>query len=191
MKKFFEGNPAEYFKEMSDKQLKDYPELAALKGCKQSPVHHPEGDAWVHTMQVVDAAWQVHEQAENPEGFLLSALLHDVGKPATTTEDPEKGIRSIGHEAAGVEPAINFMKRNGFDDPELMDYVEAMIKSHMQPRQLYEQQVKQKTYNKMFNRVPSPQDLILLSLCDNTNNQDLTSQMAVALQEALAAYEAS
>lgn len=32
-----------------------FPELAALVGCGQSPVHHPEGDVWVHTLQVVNA----------------------------------------------------------------------------------------------------------------------------------------
>src|SRR5690242_3569870 len=31
-----------------------FPELKALAGCEQEPEWHPEGDVWVHTLQVVD-----------------------------------------------------------------------------------------------------------------------------------------
>ena len=33
-----------------------FPELRALSGCPQEPEWHPEGDVWVHTLQVVDEA---------------------------------------------------------------------------------------------------------------------------------------
>ena len=33
-----------------------FPELQALVGCPQEPEWHPEGDVWVHTLQVVDQA---------------------------------------------------------------------------------------------------------------------------------------
>src|SRR5207244_2035767 len=33
-----------------------FPELAALAGCAQEPEWHPEGDVWVHTLQVIDRA---------------------------------------------------------------------------------------------------------------------------------------
>ena len=33
-----------------------FPELHALVGCPQEPEWHPEGDVWVHTLQVVDQA---------------------------------------------------------------------------------------------------------------------------------------
>lgn len=33
-----------------------FPELDALVGCPQEPEWHPEGDVWVHTLQVVDQA---------------------------------------------------------------------------------------------------------------------------------------
>src|SRR5205814_6631178 len=33
-----------------------FPELQALAGCPQEPEWHPEGDVWVHTLQVVDEA---------------------------------------------------------------------------------------------------------------------------------------
>ena len=33
-----------------------WPELRALAGCPQEPEWHPEGDVWVHTLQVIDQA---------------------------------------------------------------------------------------------------------------------------------------
>src|SRR4051812_3912692 len=33
-----------------------FPELCALVGCPQEPEWHPEGDVWVHTLQVIDQA---------------------------------------------------------------------------------------------------------------------------------------
>ncbi len=35
-----------------------FPELKALVGCIQEPEWHPEGDVWVHTLQVIDQARQ-------------------------------------------------------------------------------------------------------------------------------------
>ena len=37
-------------------QLRFFPELDALRGVEQDPEWHPEGDVWVHTLMVLDAA---------------------------------------------------------------------------------------------------------------------------------------
>ena len=37
-------------------QLRFFPELDALRGVPQDPEWHPEGDVWVHTLMVLDAA---------------------------------------------------------------------------------------------------------------------------------------
>jgi tRNA nucleotidyltransferase/poly(A) polymerase len=54
------------------------PEIVALKGCQQSPDHHPEGDVFVHTMLCLS-----HLTAGCTETLGLGVLLHDVAKPAT------------------------------------------------------------------------------------------------------------
>ncbi len=51
--------------------------LLPLEQVKESPKHHPEGDALYHSLQVFDLA---REELPYDEEFLLAALLHDVGK---------------------------------------------------------------------------------------------------------------
>lgn len=51
--------------------------LLPLEDVKQSPVHHPEGDALFHSLQVFELA---RDARSYDEEFLLAALLHDVGK---------------------------------------------------------------------------------------------------------------
>ena len=47
-----------------------FPEVQQLIGVVQSPLHHPEGDVWNHTMLVLDEAAKLRGDAENPLGFL-------------------------------------------------------------------------------------------------------------------------
>ncbi len=63
-----------------------FPELKALDGCPQEPEWHPEGDVWVHTLQVVDQARQRIDDLAHPQqiAIMLGALCHDLGKPKVT-----------------------------------------------------------------------------------------------------------
>jgi poly(A) polymerase len=54
------------------------PEITAMKGCEQSPDHHPEGDVFVHTMLCLS-----HLPPACTETLALGVLLHDVAKPLT------------------------------------------------------------------------------------------------------------
>ena len=54
------------------------PEVAAMVGCEQNPVHHPEGDVFVHTLLLLKGLTKGCSVT-----LALAALLHDVGKPAT------------------------------------------------------------------------------------------------------------
>lgn len=61
-----------------------YPLLYKLIGCPQPVESHPEGDAWEHTLMVVDVAAILRSQAKFPEIFMFAALIHDIAKPQTT-----------------------------------------------------------------------------------------------------------
>ncbi|GAB4207678.1 MAG: hypothetical protein OHK0022_36230 [Roseiflexaceae bacterium] len=94
-----------------------YPQLAALQGCPQDPRHHPEGDVWTHTLHVCAAAARIAEReqhkGEERALLLLAALCHDLGKPATTVQSPDRRIRSLGHAEAGVGLAEAFLTQIG------------------------------------------------------------------------------
>ncbi len=59
-------------------------ELSLLLNVKQNPTYHNEGNVYIHTMTVLDAASSLREDAENPYYFMLSALCHDFGKVKAT-----------------------------------------------------------------------------------------------------------
>ncbi|MBF0260677.1 MAG: HD domain-containing protein, partial [Magnetococcales bacterium] len=72
-----------------------FPELAALKGQVHTPIHHPEGDAFEHTLWVLERATRLSADTT----IRFAALCHDLGKGLTPeTELP----RHIAHEKRGV-----------------------------------------------------------------------------------------
>ena len=81
--------------------LQFYPPLADLVGCKQSPFHHSEGDAFEHTCLAVDRMADICNR-ENVQGedrlvLIYAALLHDTGKPACFRLDAGGQITTRGH----------------------------------------------------------------------------------------------
>ncbi|WP_420332635.1 AAA family ATPase [Roseibium sp.] len=83
-----------------------WPELGALDTCPQDPIHHAEGDVGTHTRMVVEALvasphWRSAD--ENDRSCLFwAAVLHDVGKPATTKHEEEGRVTSRGHSRVGA-----------------------------------------------------------------------------------------
>jgi putative nucleotidyltransferase with HDIG domain len=104
--------------------------LARLKETKQSPVHHPEGTAYVHTMMVVDAAARKKEKASDKTVFMWAALLHDIGKPDTTRVRKGK-ITSYDHDKVGAKLATEFLSQFT-DDETFIQQVSALVRWHMQ-----------------------------------------------------------
>jgi len=70
------------------------PEICELKGVTQSPDMHPEGDAFEHTLLLLD-------KLEDPSwAVVLAGLLHDVGKaPAAQEGGEHKFARHADHSA--------------------------------------------------------------------------------------------
>lgn len=104
--------------------------LLALKNTAQSPVYHPEGNVWEHTMLVVDEAAKRRSFSRDPEAFLLAALLHDLGKPATTKIRGGK-ITAYGHDKKGAELTRLFL-REVTRVAGLIDRVAWLVAYHMQ-----------------------------------------------------------
>ena len=148
-----------------DKLSDWFPELEALIGVEQDPVHHPEGDVWTHTMLVLDAAARLRAQANAPAGFMLSALCHDLGK-ATAFQRVDGRIHAYGHETEGVPLAERFVKRLT-DEKKLRAYVVSMVELHMRPNMLVANRAGDKAYMKVFDRSADAADLLLLARADH------------------------
>ncbi len=157
-------------------QLSDwFPELLALIGVAQSPVHHPEGDVWNHTMLVLDQAARLRHGAKyagsalSPSwalGFMLAALCHDLGKAVTTAAGEDGRIHALGHETKGIEIAQEFMGRIT-GNKKLTAYVKNMVLLHMKPNMLAGAGSKEKSTNKMYDQSKDPEGLLLLARADN------------------------
>lgn len=114
-----------------------FPGLKALAGCEQEPEWHPEGDVWVHTLQVIDRARErigdlPHAQAVT---VMLGALCHDLGKPATTAFIDGR-IRSPFHEEAGVAPThalLDTLNVNSIDGYDVRGQVAGIVANHLKP----------------------------------------------------------
>lgn len=118
--------------------LQGYPELFALHECPQEPQFHPEGDVWIHTLMVLDQAARLGRERDYSQvqrlQLGLAALLHDLGKPATTRRELGR-ITAHGHEVAGVKPARAWFARHSFGEPMELAVLDCVAK-HMRPMQL-------------------------------------------------------
>lgn len=159
--------PSIFFEEMRKmEQLGDwFPEVQQLIDVQQSPVHHPEGDVWTHTMMVLDEAAKLREQTTNPVGFMMTAITHDFGKVLTTKEIDGR-IRSLEHETEGIPLVKQFMVRIS-NEVKLEKYVLNMVKLHMKPLMMAAQGAKKKSTNKLFDQSIAPEDLVLFSWADH------------------------
>lgn len=135
--------------------LGEFPELEALKGIPQPLEHHPEGDAYVHTLLVMDAAASLSATA--PEMF--SAMLHDVGKAVVYKEF---GVLH-GHEEAGVPVVHELCDRLGVPGS-WRKLAAVCTKHHGHVHKIMEMKPR-KVYN-LLNLLKAEQDFdTLLSLC--------------------------
>lgn len=104
--------------------------LNRLKKVEQSPVHHPEGNVWIHTMMVVDEAAKVRNQSKNPSCFMWAALLHDIGKPDTLRIRKGK-ITTYDHDKVGREVARNILEQTSQPEEFIHDVCN-LVRWHMQ-----------------------------------------------------------
>ena len=117
--------------------LRHFPALAATRGTEQDIHWHPEGDVLTHLGFAADSAATAADRdgldGKKREVIVLAALLHDVGKPATTVRqviDGQERITSAGHAESGVPIAKQFLTDIGVPQ-EVADKVLPLIDEHM------------------------------------------------------------
>ncbi|KXZ39729.1 HDIG domain-containing protein [Alkalithermobacter thermoalcaliphilus JW-YL-7 = DSM 7308] len=180
--------PSIYFNYLlkNEKLFKQYPFnlISDLEKIPQSPVHHPEGSVWNHTMLVVDNAAKRKEDSKNPKVFMWAALLHDIGKGKTTKVRKGK-ITSYEHDTVGKELTIEFLE-HFIDDKIFIKDVSNMVRWHMQTLFV----VKDLPFadiKKMVSEV-SIDEIALLSLCDRLGRGQMTDEKMNEERENIKAF---
>ncbi len=112
--------------------FKEYPfyMLYKLTETEQSPIYHPEGNAWNHTMLVVDEAAKLRNKSRDERVFMWAALLHDIGK-AETTKNKKGKITAYNHETVGADLCVKFLQEFTTDDT-FIQKVKGLVRWHMQ-----------------------------------------------------------
>jgi poly(A) polymerase len=116
------------------------PEVAAMKGVEQPPEYHPEGDVWVHTLEMLG-------RMRNPTVTLaMGVLLHDVGKPPAFLRAPDR-IRFNGHVDMGLEIAAKILARLKFSAADTRQIL-ALVGDHM--KFMHVRQMKESTLKRFI-----------------------------------------
>ena len=122
--------PSIYFRALNNSHLLKivFPWIYALIGKTQPPEYHPEGDAFEHTMMVLDDVARRCPRVE----VRFAALMHDVGKGVT----PDDMLpHHYGHEANGLT-VLHDINRTLTLPRKWYKCAEFAIREHMRPAKI-------------------------------------------------------
>ena len=167
--------PSIFFDVLKEMNQLDYwfKEIKELENIPQDPIYHPEGNVYIHTMQVIDRGVLYNPSFE----FMLLCLTHDFGKITCTTGANLTGsnlrIHAYGHETEGLPIIETFIKRIT-NKKDIIKYLKNMVPLHMAPNKYAADKSAIKKTNKMFYEAYNEMDLINFSFCDrgNENNKE-------------------
>ena len=163
--------PSIFFDTLNKMDQLDYwfKEIKELINIKQDPIYHPEGDVYIHTMQVINRAVKYRDKCKTYE-FMLFCLTHDFGK-IICSENINGRIHTYEHETKGVPIIEEFIKRIT-NRKEVVAYLKNMVPLHMLPNKCASDNSRIKKTNKMFYNAIEPKDLIYFSYCDRGNEDN-------------------
>src|SRR3954453_13558950 len=86
-------------------ELQAFDWVRALVDCPQDPIHHAEGNVWIHTRMVLETllampAWPSLTEDER-QAVWLGWLLPSVAKPFTPRVEDDGRVTAKGHSRAG------------------------------------------------------------------------------------------
>ena len=138
------------------------PEVSHLMVCEQGAPFHCEGNAFEHTIRVLEAL-----PSDASDELLWGALLHDIGKPRTSAPSKNNpGSFSFhGHDNVGAEMAIVMLRDRFKTSSDFTFTVSELVRRHMQMHTLHE--MKMHTARRLLAE-PFIEDLMKLSVADES-----------------------
>ena len=169
--------PSVFFRILEQANALDcwFKEISDLRKAPQNPAYHPEGDAFEHTMMVLDSAAEIRNQMKDPLSFMLAALTHDLGKANTTKKNEKGNWASIGHEHTGV-PLCEKMLSRLLVSKNVIAYAQNMCRLHMRVHTCYYGKARVSRTNVLFDESVNPKELAWLVVCDSRGTGKERSQ---------------
>lgn len=152
-----------------------YPCIHRLINLEQDPEWHPEGDVFIHTLHVCNAAVNIcnreHIVGDDRVIIVLAALCHDFGK-TNTTEMIDGRWRSPGHDKTGMPLAQEFLESIGCF-PSLIERIVPLVGEHM----IHIGEINDRVVKRLSVRLgaASIRDLLILIEADHSGRPPLPS----------------
>jgi poly(A) polymerase len=167
LKMLTEGHARRAFELLDETSLLEQvlPEIKKMQGVQQPPQYHPEGDVWIHTLMLLEGL-----PAGAAKTLALGALLHDVGKPPTFRQAPDR-IRFDGHAEIGTKMAEEICHRFRLSNEET-EQVLSLVANHMRFGDIMK--MKESTLKRFFRLPQFDQHLELHRLDCSSSHRDLS-----------------